>query len=229
MSFPFMNRSSVLIVTAIIIIAVSHCADKDNHPCDFCLSSSDFEEGTYRIIEPGSYCLTSDIIFNPTPGSNSNPNSPSVWFPSDPLQFPGSLTQTDGAFALGFFAVISIEASNIKIDLNGYTISYHYNFYLQQRFGSIIEIANSPFLPSTGPAEFGSKFENVNNISICNGNLGLTSHHGIHSNNATNIVIQDLIIHDFEVAAIQLNGFQNALISNVSIGPSLQSVPLTGK
>lgn len=217
-----------VILASIIVITRSQCVDKDNETCDFCLSQSDFEEGTYRIINSGLYCLTSNIEFNPTPGSNLNPNSPTAWFPTNSTEFPGSTTQTNGAFALGFFAVISIEASNVKIDLNGFAISYHYNFYLQQRFGSIIEIANSPFLPSTGPAEFGPNFENVNNITICNGNLGLSSHHGIHSNNASNVIITDLMIFDFEVAGIQLNGFQDVLISNVEIGPALQKVPLTG-
>ena len=76
--------------------------------------------------------------------------------------------------------------------------------------------------------DFGSDFVNVDNIIVQNGELGLTSHHGIHSNNASNIVIQNLKIYDFEVAAIQLNGFNNAQIKDITIGPSLQSVPVTG-
>ena len=135
---------------------------------------------------------------------------------------------SNGPFALGFFTVISIESSNIIFDLNGYKIQYHLHFYLQQRFGSIIEIANQPFLPFTGSADFGENFIDTTNITITNGILGLTSHHGIHSNNATNIVLSNLKIHEFEVAGIQLNGFNGAQILNVEIGPSLQSVPLTG-
>ena len=104
----------------------------------------------------------------------------------------------------------------------------HFDFYLQQRFYAHFEIGNQPFLPNAGPASFGDSFQNVENVTICNGDLGLSSHHGIHSNNATNVVIRDLNIYDFEVGGIQLNGFYESRLSNLRIGPSFQSVPLSG-
>ena len=230
LSFP------VIIASIALISPISSHPETTNNPsclptnkdCDICLSQTNFDHGTYRITQSGTYCLTEDITFNPLPGSTSDPNEPSAWFPTDPSSYPGCDVLDDGAFALGFFTVISIEANNVKIDLNSYKISYHYQFYLQQRFGSIIEISTQPFLPGTGSADFGDNFVNVNNITITNGELGLVSHHGIHSNNATNIIISNLKIYDFEVAGIQLNGFKNAKIYNVEIGPSLQFVPLSG-
>ena len=63
---------------------------------------------------------------------------------------------------------------------------------------------------------------------IKNGNLGLSSHHGIHSNNATRVVIQDLNFFDFEMIGIAFNGFFDIEITNVNIGPTFKEVPLTG-
>ncbi len=211
------------------MIVHSQCYDTDNNQCSYCLSQTDFSDGTFRANQSGSYCLTENIIFNPNPSSNpSNPNEQGSWFPNNDIDFPGCIDLANGAYALGFFAAITIESDDIILDLNGYKISYSIEFYLQQRFGSIIEIANQPFLPSVGPANFGSTFSNVNNITIRNGELGLSSHHGIHSNNASNIIISNLKIYDFEVGGIQLNGFHNAQINDVDIGPSLQDVLLTG-
>ena len=141
---------------------------------------------------------------------------------------PGSFEHKDGAYALGFFAAITVEANDVTIDLCGNEMVFGFEFYLQQRFAAIIEIANQPFLPEQGPADWGSDFVLVDNVVIRNGTLGLTSHHGIHSNGATNVVIEDLVIRDFEVCGVQLNGFENVTLQNLDIGPSLHDVPLTG-
>eukprot|EP01084_Bolivina_argentea_P030213 56020_1 len=204
------------------------CTDTEGTTCNICLSQTDFEGGTYRIISSGLYCLTESISFNPIPGNINSPNTFGAWHPTNPKQFPGCSTASDGAFALGFFAAISIETSDVTIDLNNHIIEMDYTFYLQQRFYSHIEIGPQPFLPNFGPADFGSQFINVKNIEIRNGELGLTSHHGIHSNNPTNVAIHHLKIYDFEVAGIQLNGFHGATLTDLRIGPSLHNVPLTG-
>ena len=106
----------------------------------------------------------------------------------------------------------------MTLHLNGYRIEWGFEIYLQQRFGSVIEIANSPFLPGVGPGTtFGPDFINTENILIQNGIIGLTPHHGIHSNGASNVVIRDIHFVDFEVAAIQLNGFNTATMQNLKI------------
>ena len=43
---------------------------------------------------------------------------------------------------------------------------------------------NQPFLESAGPADFGSVFIDVDNVTMKKGGLGLSSHHWIHSNGA---------------------------------------------
>ena len=191
--------------------------------CDVCLINNNFESGTYRIIESGKYCLDEDIEFNPNQGTIDSPNSEFNWWPLDPLLYPGSDTFVDGAYALGFFAAITIETNDVEIDLCGQQIGQHLHHYLQQRFFSVIEIAISPFLSGVGPTTFGS-ISNTSNIYIHNGIIGLSSHQGIHSNEANNVIIENLIIRDFEVAGIQMNGFTGVQIKDVTIGPSATNV-----
>ena len=62
----------------------------------------------------------------------------------------------NGPYTLGFFAAITIECNNVVIDLNGKSIRQSNEFYLKQRFFSIIELASSPFIPKQGPAHFGN-------------------------------------------------------------------------
>ena len=192
--------------------------------CDECLSSSNFDDGTYRITKSGKYCLSEDIEINPLKGTIKNPNSNFNWYPTNHKQYEGSDINKNGPFSLGFFAGITIETDDIEIDLNGYKLSQNEYFCIQQRFFALIEIGNTPFLSGSGPTDFGKSPQNVDNIYIHNGELGLTSHHGIHSNQATNVKISNLKIYDFEVAGIQFNGFNGIIIENVDIGPSSHNV-----
>ncbi len=45
-----------------------------------------------------------------------------------------------------YISGISVECSDVIIDLNGNSISMSEKFYLQQRFFSLIELANRPFM-----------------------------------------------------------------------------------
>ena len=215
------------LLTLILLVPIYVAEDSS---CDYYLSQSDFQDGTVRITESGDYCLTEDIVFNPLSECPLGPNSEGCYFPTNETTFPGSTSFKDGAYALGFFAAIAIETSDVTLDLNGHRIEWGFELYLQQRFGSVIEIANSPFLPGVGPGtNFGlSDFVYTDSVVIQNGTIGLNSHHGIHSNGASNVVIRDIHFVDFEVAAIQLNGFTDATMENLDIGPSLTEVPLTG-
>ena len=202
--------------------------------CDVVLKQSDFDDGTVRITASGTYCFGEDIVFNPL-AQREDPNAIGAYFPRNNAYFPGSADQSAGQFGLGFFAAITIEASDVTIDLFGHSLSYGFEFYLQQRWGALIEIANSAFLDAVGPFDFidadSEPFVNVQNIQIKNGVFGLTSHHSIHSNGASNVVIRDCVFRDFEVAAIQLNGFDGTTLDNLQIGPSLgvdKDVPVRG-
>lgn len=121
----------VLSLTLSVIIGTVGACSPD---CDVCLIKGDFEYGTYRIQEPGQYCLSENIYFNPSAGKMDQPNRHPYWFPADDDAYPGCLTQSDGAYALGFFAAISVEASNVVLDLQGHVLQMHWHFYLQQSY-----------------------------------------------------------------------------------------------
>ena len=194
-----------------------------DNTCSVCLTQTDFQSGTYRIVDAGKYCLDEDIEFNPLPGPIESPNTDFHWFPSNSALYPGSDVFVNGSFALGFFAAISIETNDVELDLCEQSISQHLHHYLQQRFFAVIEINQAPFLEGVGPTDFGP-ISNISNIYIHNGAIGLSSHHGIHANEANNVTIENLIIRDFEVAGIQFNGFSNVKISDSIIGPSATNV-----
>jgi hypothetical protein len=187
------------------------------------LKQNHFKNGTVRITRPGIYVLQEDIIFDPNTKQDSMPTIEQM-VGSNP-QYPIGKC---GAYHLGFFAAITIETDNVILDLNGFTIKQSPLHALQQRFFSIIELANSPFIPKQGPGCFSTKetFLSANNLLIRNGKLGLSSHHGIHGNTPKNIVLDNLDISNFEVAGIALNGTDLAVLNKINIHDSRTDVPV---
>jgi hypothetical protein len=98
----------------------------------------------------------------------------------DPV-FPSDVYDDD-AFALGFFAAITIVANGTILELNGHTIQQCEAHALMQRFFSLIELAAQPFIKGKGPHMFvgnDEMFECGNNITITGpGKMGRSSHHG---------------------------------------------------
>jgi len=200
------------------------------------LRNEDFLDGTYRIRKCGIYKLMHNIELNMNAPAESNIGE---WNDAEELHWvPSEAQRADvdqypsynfiGAFSMGFFAGISVEADDVTIDLNGFELKMHNDFYLQQRFFSLIELASKPFISGQGPSNFG--YTNVHyakNVVIKNGILGLTSHHGIHGNNNENVVIRDVRIRDFEVAGLSINGFNGLSIVDIEIGPNYQNVPVS--
>ena len=177
---------------------------ENNIDC-FYLNNSHFIKGTYRIKYPGTYIITENIVFNPNPENNFQPYSTQ------------SKYYNKFTYSLGFFAAITIESDNVTIDLDNYTIQQSKEHYKQQRFYANIELGNSPFTPNNGPANFGNVFFNCNNIIIQNGTLGLSSHHGIHGNNSSNLWFKNLTINDYEVGGISLNGCHDIVCENLTL------------
>ncbi len=129
---------------------------------------------------------------------------------------------------MGFFAGLAVESHDVTIDLNTHTLKMSQVFYLQQRWFSLIELGSKAFISGQGPGNFGAFLTNAYNVVIKNGELGLSSHHGIHGNSATNVQITNLRVKDFEVAGIAMNGFDTLLIENVEVGPCAKDVPFLG-
>ena len=179
------------------------------------LYQKDFVEGTYLIDKPGYYVLKEDIVFNPNPSHDYRPREDQVKY-----KLPG--------FVLGFFAVIAIYADGVYLDLNGFTIKSSKEFTLQQRFFSIIELANAPFIASQGPASFSTatSFVPATNTIIRNGKLGLSSHHGIHGGMCSNILLEKLSIEHFEFVGVALNGCHSILAHKVMIKNNRQDIPV---
>ena len=80
------------------------------------LKNSDFKKGTFRIKSSGHYILTEDIIFDPNEENLSSDEYPIAPF---------------GPYMLGFFAAITIECTNVILDLNNFTIKQSDNFNRQ--------------------------------------------------------------------------------------------------
>eukprot|EP01084_Bolivina_argentea_P301903 520992_1 len=199
------------------------------------LYAEDFKHGTYRIQHSGTYIIMEDIQFNfnAAPKGHKSPNNilDNFWWPlkSDNTmdKYPGAMGSRD-AFFLGFFAGITIECSDVILDLNGYELKMSNKFYYIQPFFSIIELASQSFLPQQGPGFFGSDPVFATDVIIKNGILGLSSHHGIHGNYNKNIQIIDVHVQHFQTHGIQFNGYENILMENIEIGPSTNIAYLNG-
>ena len=190
------------------------------------LRQTDFQGGTYRIRESGVYVLTEDIYFGPRPDND-------YWPEPEDANYPAS------QFYLGFFAGITVEADNVEIDLNGHTLAQNKEFYLLQRFWNAIELANRVFVDNEGVASLnfqeGDKEQfqtgrvpvtrGASNVYIHDGTLGLSSHSGIHGNNASKVHIEKVSIRDWEVSGIHLNGCRKCRVTRCTVGPTSWQVP----
>ena len=182
------------------------------------LKQSDFNGGTLRITHGNClFVLIENIVIEPGEAPDFSPSGPTTEHPWPPYQ-------------LGWFAGITVETSDpVVIDLNGKILKQSELFHLQQRFFALIELGDQPFLSGQGPSEFGP-FTGCSNVTIQNGVLDRSSHHGIHSaGEASNILLENLIVQNFEVAGIHLNGSKKTVIKNCTIGPTLRNVPVTGQ
>lgn len=179
-----------------------------------CLYNKDFKDGTYIIDQPGHYKLCQNIVFKPNEDNDFRPKADQVEY------------QTRG-YSLGFFAAISIKANDVLLDLNGYSLEQSREHYLQQRFFALIELADSPFIPTQGPLPGqGEGIACAENVIITNGYLGLSSHHSIHGNFNKKVLLEKLCMVDFEIAAVALNGADGVLYHKLHIGPNNHRVPI---
>lgn len=178
------------------------------------LTQKDFDNGTYRITCPGKYVLTEDIVFEPNAEDN--------YFPR-----PDQKEYSHPAYHLGFFAAITIECRKVVLDLNGHSLKQGKIFSIQQRFYANIELTNAPFIPGEGPGNFGPLTGSAYGCIIKNGTIGRSSHHGIHGNNVQKVLLKNLVIRDFEVAGIAINGFNGLVIKKSDIEETCRDVPVT--
>ncbi len=177
------------------------------------LRQKDFESGSYRISKPGYYYFVEDVFFNPKPELE--------------------LQRTDKPLIGAWFAALSIECDNVVIDLNTKTFASHVDFLDSQKLKvfALIEFGNSPFPLAKFPffAYTGeTKPIFASNITVKNGTLGASPHHGLHGNSNSNIQIYDIVVRDWEVAGIAFNGLKSGVIKNVTITGLEHAMDFTG-
>ena len=124
---------------------------------------------------------------------------------------------------------MTIECDDVVFDLNGHTLEQSKVFYLQQRFFSVFLLNNKNFIAGQGPAFFGAHMATVSNVVIKNGVIGRSSHHGIFGHQPRNLLIEDVVIRDFDVAGVSLSGFQGVVLRGLDIGPNNHDCPVTGR
>ncbi len=191
------------------------------------LNQSHFRQGTYIISQPGIYKLTEDISFNPFPVNNNRDAWTASRLRNNQLKSNGG-AYDDFSFVLGFFAGIVVAADDVVIDLDGHRLEQSAEHALLQRFYANIELASAPFIFGQGPADFArSGFTPARRVTVRNGTLGRSSHHGIHGNLNTDVTVKDVVFEDWEVAAIGLNGVEGALFENLR-ATSRKDVPIIG-
>ncbi len=130
-------------------------------------------------------------------------------------------------YGVGFFAAIAIQTDNVTLDLNGHTIEQSAEHALLQRFFSVIELADQPFIPNQGPASFGTELEAATHVTIKDGTIGRSSHHGIHGNANEHVAIRNVDFEGYEVGAVALNGVNGLTIDN-SVAENRKDVPVVG-
>lgn len=131
------------------------------------------------------------------------------------------------AFGVGFFAAIAIIADDVDLDLSGHTIEQSAEHALLQRFFAVIELADQPFVPEQGPASFGTELEAAHRVTIRNGTIGRSAHHGIHGNANADVTITGVDFDGYEVGAVALNGVDGLTITDVSAS-NRKDVPVLG-
>lgn len=180
--------------------------------------ASHFEDNILRkpiiIDKEGEYDIYNDIIID------FNPIYPSH---KDIEELP--------SLRYGFFGGIIIIAENVQFDLHGHEIKMSNSFALSQRFFSIFELSNSPFPLNDGlPIKMTKEqWKAGMKITIKNGRIGRSSHSSIHGNDNRQINLLKLIMYDFEVGGIMLNGCKQLFLCKCDIGPNFKNLLVNAK
>lgn len=182
------------------------------------VDESDFAHGTLIVFAP---C---ELIFDGTVYTVS-PNEDQDFRPTAAQREPLRLYSGD-EYALGFFAAIAIRSHDVTLTLNRSTLQQSALFALQQRFFALIELADQPFVPGQGPADFGDELVPAENVIITNGSLGRSSHHGVHGNGARRVLLHAIDFADYEVAAVSVNGVHDFVVDQCRALGSRNDVPV---
>lgn len=221
------------LTTAQAVILDDSCKDKIVE-----VDQSTFAFGTLRVTKSCMIRFKSNVSFNPMATANwdkagtavnaTQRDGASDWLPALTSDGTRVVPYDVPAYRLGFFAAIAVEASDVVIDLNGYTLEQSKIHQMQQRFYANIELASAPFVMKQGPAMFGARVITANRCHVKNGTLGRSSHHGIHGNDNSDVLLENLTVRDFEVAGIALNGPLRCVFKCVTCDKGGPNTPVLG-
>ena len=192
------------------------------------VTEADFASGTLRVRRPAHLILTENIAFNPNAGFDNGNWDPicNVNVNESQTEYCDTADDVHFAYKLGFFAAVALECSHCIVDLNGFTLAQHEAHALQQRFFALVELADQPFVPSQGPGNFGTTVNACTNCGVVGpGTLGLSAHHGIHGNGASDVLIDSVTFENYEVAAVHLNGVQRTTVVDCDARGSRTDIP----
>jgi len=180
------------------------------------LRNADFLNGTLRFTTTGYFYLVENVEFGPNAENGFQP-------------YANQSEYASVAYSLGFFAAMTFEAPDIVLDLRGFTVVQSTAHALAQRFYAHVELGEAPFLGGQGPAAFAPESTTVDGATVMNGVLGRSSHHGVHGNTGDHVLLRDLVIRDYEVAAVALNGFRSVLVENIHAEGTFTRVPVNAR
>jgi hypothetical protein len=185
------------------------------------LRQQDYANGTYIMRSNTRYVFMEDIVFHPNPDNDFLPTSEQI----------ADGTYNAMATTLGFTTANQIGGHDIDVDLNGHTMQQSAEHALQQRFFSFFQFGATPFIDKAGPVDFvdGDAFVGPQRVTIRNGTLGRSSHHGIQGNECREVVLENLRIHKFEIAAVSTNLVDEMTIRKCTLGPNFTSVPVEAR
>ena len=189
------------------------------------LRQADFSQGTVRIRAGGYFKLAENIVFEP----NSTVVDPIQRYTPTAAQRLSGALYADDAYVRDFFTALTIEAEDVYLDLNGFSMSVSALFQAAQRFTSVVELADQPFPPMQGPGNFGASVAAARNAVVANGTIRLSSHHGIHGNNCSNILLENLTFRDYEFAGIAINWGMNCVVYKCKLLGTLQSLKFNAR
>jgi len=183
-------------------------------------------------VHKGLYRLKEDVTFEPNPTAN--------YFP---ICAAGATQQAEYCdtttnlplveYAKGFFAAVTMQGTDILLDLNEKTLKSSEKFLLYQRQYVNVELGDQSML-MTGETETantaddsmtGNALNSCENCSVYNGTLGRSLQAGIHGINNSYILLKDLTIQNFEMAGISAAGLQYGVVKNVNV-TAIESVAL---
>lgn len=182
------------------------------------ITQKDVKYGTLRIKYPCMITLCEDICFNP--------NADKDWYPDASKPNNNELYINDitvsSVYEKGFFAVLTVEAEDVIINLNHKRIEQSKEHALQQRSFSVIQLNNQPTNPAITPTTSVS----ATNVCIKKGTVGRTSQYGVNGYKNNNVFIDAVTVTDFEETGINLNEADNVCLYDVIVECSRNDVPV---